>query len=415
MRIAVFTNSFPVVSETFILRQITGLLDRGHTVEVFAEYAPDPSQPVHAEVEYYHLLERTSYVNVPPLRRGKRLLAFPGAVTRCLKAAPTATIDALNPLAYGRKAVSLTNVFRLRTLLPHLHRLDILHAHFGPVGEQFRFARRACGIPLVVSFHGYDATTYPRLHGSGCYRRLLQQADLVTVNSESTRRRIETLGCPASKIRFLPTGLDPAAFAFRERVLPDDGSVTLLTVARLVPIKGVEYALRAFAQVLRSYPKARYSIIGDGPLRASLVQLSQSLGISHAVTFHGACDGVAVRAAMQSADAFLLTSTTVGGDTEGQGLVIQEAQASGLPVIVTNHGPFPDGIVADRSGIIAPEGDPTGIAAAIIRLIKAGNDWPAMGRVGRDFVEANYDVRVLNARLVALYKEAVQHYRENNA
>jgi len=411
MRIAVLTNSFPMISETFILRQVTGLLDLGHSVHVVAEFSPDISQPLHADVERLQLLEHTSYVNMPPLRNASRFLALRKTLVECFRAAPVATIAALNPLAYGRRAISFSNVFRLGTLLPHLHSLDVLHAHFGPVGEQFRFARRSCGIPLVVSFHGYDFSTYPRSHGENCYRRLFQEADLITVNSEYSRRCVENLGCPKEKLRLLHEGLDPGEFTFRERMLPIDGQISLLTVARLVPKKGIEYALRALSEVLHTYPKVRYSIIGDGPLLSPLLQLTQSLGINHAVTFHGAGSGEIVRAAMDRADIFLLTSTSASGDMEGQGLVVQEAQASGMPIIVTKHGPLPEGIVADKSGFIAPEGDPVAIAKAICRLIEGGNNWPAMGRVGRDYVAATYDINHLNAYLVKIYEEALYLYR----
>src|SRR6266404_6028239 len=65
LRIAMFLGSFPEISETFILRQITGLLDLGHSVDIFANSRPDPSAPVHPEVAKYHLHERTTYMDAP--------------------------------------------------------------------------------------------------------------------------------------------------------------------------------------------------------------------------------------------------------------------------------------------------------------------------------------------------------------
>src|SRR5205823_8051378 len=66
LRIAMFVGSFPVVSETFILRQITGLLDLGHEVDIYADCAPDPNAPAHPEVAKYRLRQRTTYMDMPP-------------------------------------------------------------------------------------------------------------------------------------------------------------------------------------------------------------------------------------------------------------------------------------------------------------------------------------------------------------
>src|SRR5689334_14577865 len=63
MRIATFVGHFPVISETFILRQITGLLDRGHEVDIYAQKRPDDSGPVHSAVHEYGLLDRVFYVD----------------------------------------------------------------------------------------------------------------------------------------------------------------------------------------------------------------------------------------------------------------------------------------------------------------------------------------------------------------
>src|SRR5262245_53331141 len=66
LRIAMFVGSFPVLSETFVLRQITGLLDLGHEVDIYADTKPDIPAPMHPEVMKYRLLERTTYMGMPP-------------------------------------------------------------------------------------------------------------------------------------------------------------------------------------------------------------------------------------------------------------------------------------------------------------------------------------------------------------
>jgi colanic acid/amylovoran biosynthesis glycosyltransferase len=222
---------------------------------------------------------------------------------------------------------------------------------------------------------------------------------------------VEKLGCPKAKLRTLPVGLDLKEFPFQERTLPAGQPVRLLTVARLVEIKGHEFALRAVAQLRRSIPALRYDIVGDGPLQKPLESLVAELGLNDTVVFHGACAGDTVKSLMAQAHLFLLCSVNVEGDQEGQGLALQEAQACGLPVVATAHGALPEGLLAGRSGFLVPERDPQALAERLNYLIKHAAEWPALGRAGRAFVENRYDIHKLNERLLAIYAETIDTYR----
>ena len=432
-RIAMFVGSFPVLSETFILRQITGLLDLGHEVDIYADTKPDDGSPMHPEVMKYHLRERTTYMGMPPetapwempvwpvtgrtwaagsatsVHNARRLvMAFP-KFCRCVAAAPRLTFHVLDPREYRYQTKSLSSLYRLAALTTVRKKYDLLHAHFGPVGNSFRFARELWQIPMVVSFHGYDFSTMPRKEGAGMYLKLFETADAITVNSDYTRAQVEKLGCAANKIHKLQVGLNPQEFPFRERGLQPGAPVRLLTVARLTEIKGHEYVLRAVAN-LQDKHNLRYDIVGDGPLRRKLEELARQLGIEKRVTFRGASDSTAVKQLMAEAHIFVLASVRVDGDQEGQGLVLQEAQACGLPVIATDHGAFPDGLLAGQSGFLVPERDVSALAERLSYLIEHAEIWPMMGRKGRGLVEERYDIRKLNHRLLELYTKTVQDY-----
>lgn len=435
MRIGIFVGSFPVLSETFIVRQITGLIDLGQQVDIYADTPADPASPVHAEVGKYRLLDRTTFMDVSPETAPWEMPVWPifgrtwppGSATslwnvgrlaralprliRCLARAPRLTWQALRRSEYGYQAASLSVLYRLSVLSARRGGYDVLHAHFGPVGNSFRFARALWRAPLMVSFHGYDFSTLPRRQGGGMYARLFATADLITVNSDYTRSRIERLGCPQEKIRKLPVGLDPEGFPFRERTRGEAEPLRIVTVGRLVEIKGHEFCLRALVRLRETVPEVHYDIVGDGPLRPQLEKLASDLGLAEQVTFHGALDGDGVKEILNAAHIFLLASVNVEGDEEGQGLVLQEAQASGLPVIVTRHGAFPEGILPGESGILVPERDADALAESLFQLGRHPELWPRMGRAGRDFVLAHYDSRQLNRRLTGLYAEALEAYR----
>ena len=429
MRIAFFLDCFPAISETFILRQITGLLDLGHEVEIFASRRPGEGEPVQPEVQKYSLLCRTIYFEEPreacywempvlpimgntwlpgeakPMSNIKRIVRAAPTVICCLLKAPRLTLQALNPDAYGYQARSLSALYRLAKVISRGRGYDVLHAHFGPVGNTFRFARQLFRASLVVTFHGYDFCTWPKHHGAGAYRQLFDTADAVTVNSDYAGERVRDLGCPAEKIHRLAVGLNLDEFPFRERNLSAGEPVQLLSVGRLVEKKGLEYAIRAVVRVRKRYPHVRLEIIGEGPLRPQLEGLVRDLNLESVVVLAGARDGSYVRQRMAEAHLFLLPSVTAAdGDQEGTPVSLMEAQASGLPVFSTRHSGIPEIVRDGASGFLLPERDVDGLADRLADLIGNPDQWAAMGRKGRDLVERLCDIRTLNLQLVSLYE-----------
>jgi colanic acid/amylovoran biosynthesis glycosyltransferase len=434
LRIAMFLGRFPVVSETFIVRQITGLIDLGHEVDIYADTRAEPGEPMQPEIANYRLLERTTFMELPPesapfempvwpikgrtwppgsgasIHNSRRVARALPKFFRCLRKAPRLAWQTLDRREYGYQASSLSALLRLARLCQRPGNYDVLHAHFGPVGNSFRFARELWDAPLIVSFHGYDFSTVPRKEGAGVYQKLFAVADAVTVNSDYTWRQVESLGCPAARLNKLPVGLDPEAFQFRGRVLKSGEPIRLLTVARLTEIKGHEFVLRAVGKLRGLHGDVRYEVAGDGPLRKKLEQLVEDLGLRTAVTFHGACDSGEVQRLMAEAHLFVLASVSVSGDQEGQGLALQEAQAAGLPVVATNHGALPEGLVSEESGFLVPERNVDALAERLDYLVRHSALWPAMGQAGRKYVERHYDIRRLNSDLVRLYTHTIDVY-----
>ena len=269
MRVAVFTDTFPALSETFIARQIAGLMELGHRVHVYAGQKPDPVAGKYRTAPQ----PRTTYLEMPPasgywempvfppwtltwlpgaehaIPNARRLLDALPVFVRCLAHAPRVTAKALNPAEYGYAARSVSTLYRVDTLLDGRGHYNLAHAHFGPVANNICFVRALWRVPLVVSFHGYDVGAWPREKGEGVYRRLFRTADIVTANSNYTRKRLEALGCPPGKIRLLRMGVDLTQFSFRERSAPDNRRIEVLSVGRLVEKKGLEFAIRAVAKV----------------------------------------------------------------------------------------------------------------------------------------------------------------------
>jgi colanic acid/amylovoran biosynthesis glycosyltransferase len=403
MKIAFLLSQFPSISETFILNQITGLLDRGHEVDIFAATA---ASLVHADIEQYHLLRRTYYSNVPE-NKLVRLIGAPGQILKNFSRKQLSLLRSLNVVKYGKRAVSLSLLY---TAIPFLDKdpYDVIHCHFGAngnLGVQLREIGALKG-KIVVTFHGHDVTSYPEIHGRNVYDDLFRKADAITVNSNFIGNKIKELGCKEDKIIKLPVGLKTSQFIFKTKKPDPRCETRILTVGRLVEKKGIEYSIKAVAEVLKTHPNVLYSIAGDGPLRRSLERLIVQLGVGDRVNLLGWKDQDEIRQLYSDSHIFILSSVTAeNGDQEGQGLVLQEAQAMGLPVIATLHNGFPDSVLDGKSAFLVPEKDTYSLAERLRYLVQHPEVWPEMGGAGRRYVEEVFDSEKLNDSLVGTYRK----------
>ena len=150
-------------------------------------------------------------------------------------------------------------------------------------------------------------------------------------------------------------------------------------------------------------------IAGEGFLRNELEKLAEDLHIKRYVKFLGAVEQKEVLKLYQQAHIFVLPSVTASnGDKEGQALVIQEAQAMGLPIVSTLHNGIPEGVLDGKSGFLVPERDVDALTEKLEYLIEHPEIWPDIGQYGRKFVEERYDIHKLNQRLVEIYQNLIE-------
>lgn len=399
LRIAVFVYEFPALSETFVLNQVTGLIDLGHDVTILAE-RPRPEARVHPDVDRYSLRERIRYPACPVsgLRRiGRAALLFlrhgwrhGRMLCRCL-----------NIRRHGHDAVSLSLFFWAVRLLDEPP-FDVVHCHFGPIGQ---FAAKLKNVGalsgrLVTVFHGVDISAYVR-DRPDYYRFLFSTGDLFLPISGVWRRKLVELGGDPARIAIHRMGVDASRYAFRPRVFSGDRPVRILSVGRMVEKKGIEYGLEAVSEMARQGVPVRYDIVGDGPLRGDLERLAGTLGLASSVRFHGWQDQMAVSALINENDILLAPSvTSANGDQEGIPVTLMEAMASGALVISTYHSGIPELVEHARSGLLVPERDAPALAAALMRLVLYPDDWLGISYAARRKVLADFEITALNARLI---------------
>lgn len=405
MKIAFVVGAFPTLSETFVLNQITGLIDRGHEVDVFANTSGESGKE-HACVDQYRLLDRTFYRPSMPTGVPGRLLVGAWLILRHVFRHPIAVLRALNVLRYGRRALTLELLFGV---IPWFRskRYDIVHCHFGPNGTRSAIFREIGVLhgKLITVLHGFDVSKYVQAHGPHVYERLFRQGDLFLPISDRWRRRLIELGCDEQKICVHRMGVNCRDVTFTQRLPKSAGTIRLVSVARLVEKKGIEYAIRAVMLLGRSSQGIQYDIVGDGPLRSSLEQLVRSEETNATIRFHGWKNQEEVAVFLDEADVLLAPSVTSGdGDQEGIPVVMMEAMALGLPIVSTIHSGIPELVEDGASGFLVPERDVDALADKLTYLLEHPEVWPKMGRAGREFVEQHYDIEKLNDRLVELYR-----------
>jgi glycosyltransferase involved in cell wall biosynthesis len=157
--------------------------------------------------------------------------------------------------------------------------------------------------------------------------------------------------------------------------------------SRLVPEKGCDVSVQAFARVLRRMPDAQLHVYGDGPERDRLHRLVSDLGIGRAVQFHGYLDERCLATVLPDYDVFLQHSL----DREGFGVSITEASACGLPVVVTAVGGIAEQVVDWETGLFVPQRDPAAMAATMLTLAGNADLRRRLGEAGRRRAVEAYD------------------------
>jgi colanic acid/amylovoran biosynthesis glycosyltransferase len=396
--LAVFVDSFPVISQTFVASEARALREQGWRVRVEAGARPQRQ-----------LLGGA---------RGWRVdyLEDEGPATR---AAALAWLAARHPwrcfadLA-RRGRWPAAERLPLRGLAPSVRRLCLagdvhVHAHFaGPAATHALRAGQLAGLPVSIAAHGYDIYAAP----SGL-REKLERASFVAATCEYTRRDLRALLGPAEadKVQRVVMGVDGERFRRRSPPPPEGG--TVVAIGRYVEKKGFAHLLEAAAILRRNGlgPPPRIVIAGDGPLRGELEHQVARLGLEGAVELPRADGFEAVRELLEAADLMAMPCVIAAdGDRDSMPVVVKEALAMEVPVVASDEVGLPE-LVRPEWGRLVPPGDAGALAAAIAELLELpAGERAAMGRAGRAFVLEHCDVGREAERLAGLIERARAGY-----
>ena len=331
----------------------------------------------------------------------------PGSLLVSTGAMPqSAAVDASFPNPIDRISIQARRLRTLRGLLFWSRRVTALArerkpgfvwcGQLRPATYPAKWLNERLGVPYGILVHGGDLLGLQhKIHQSRVKRStaksLLGSASVIIANSRWTRDLCHVvlgelgLDDHEGRVRIVPLGTEPAQFrpapadpAIRRRYGMEDGT-WLLTVARLVPHKGVDVTLQALAGLSREHPNLRYAVVGRGDHQQALESLAAELGLRDRVRFLTGVSDADLPAIYNTADLYVGVSRQAGIDVEGFGISLLEASSSGLAVVAGRSGGIPDAVRDGETGVLVDSENPRAVGAAISALLA---DPPRRARLG---------------------------------
>lgn len=309
----------------------------------------------------------------------------------------------------GNSGLALSGDFLAATLTRKICRLhaerpfDLIHAHAAlPCGRAAELLSKKLRIPFFVSVHGLDAYAERQggfFWGRWCRRKsasVYRAAQAAICVSEKAREQVAQ--CIGVNCVVIHNGVDADFFSPGTESTP----LTVLSVGNLIPIKGHEHLLRAFAHVKLSVPGCRLELIGDGPERERLARLANELGITGRVSFKGRLRRAQVAEAMKRCAVFALPSSY-----ESLGCVYLEAMSSGKPAIGCTGQGIGELIESDKNGMLVAPDSPAELASALRTLLVNRDLRARLGSAARATILQGNTLEHQAAHLVRLYRECM--------
>ena len=393
--VAYIMSRFPLLTETFILREMLELESEGIALAIFPLLRANPTVR-HAEVQGLRApVDHTPFLSPSILAANARIFKrAPGRYLRLLATVIRHNLKDRSLLA-GAIGIFPKSVYYAE----QVERLGIRHVHA-------HFATHPALAGLIVSeLTGVGFSFTAHAHDIFVHKAMLaekvRKATFVAAISDYNRQLLLGLAPDVApdRIEVVRCGIQVENYG-REPVGADASGPMAVCVASLQPYKGLKHLVRAAALVLQEVPDFRCRIIGEGAQREELERLIAELGLGDKVELTGGLPQHEVTKLLGCADLFVLPSVVAAsGQMEGIPVALMEAMASRLPVISTRISGIPELIEDERSGLLVEPESEKALAEAIVRLCKQPQLRQKLGVAGREKVAASFELKPNVARL----------------
>jgi colanic acid/amylovoran biosynthesis glycosyltransferase len=383
MKITIFVGRFPSPSQTFIVRKVKALAEKGEFVEVISFGRPQFKS-------HKKLVDNVKNIQIVYLPRDKgsnfqRVLAYSYLLCRGILKSPK-DIYMFWGLARRFHPRNARSKYMRNYLGVVGLRSDIYHFEHGNLAAQYIDFIKTSAKPCVVSFRGSDINTYPYANKElkSLYKEVIEYADRIHCTSKAIARKVANYGGLKKKFVNYPSTdtsvFNPFGISKRDPYL-------IITVSRLNWVKGMEYALLAISQLVTDFPNIHYVIVGDGPSKDGLLFYTADLGIENNVEFYGRTSISEIKSLLGKASIFLLPSLS-----EGVSNAALEAMAMEVPVVTTDAGGMVEAVTDGVEGFVVPRYNPFALKEKIALLLNDGELRSRMGQRGRERVIREFTI-----------------------
>lgn len=396
MKIAYILDMFPKISETFVLNEILGMQYKGVDVGVFALRTASEAQKQPA-FDYVRELQYARPGNPKQILFDHIYYLFNK---------PSGYFKVISQLFFWNKGLikaflcSIDLVRSIERFSP-----DGIHSHFAVRATDIALlANYLLGVPFIFTVHGSDVLVSPpknlRVKGSRASRCIAVSHYLKNVLSRD-------FGFKTDKINVVRCGVDTEKIIFREQ---KQFTSTIVCVARLEKIKGVDILIQACKRIKDRSVKFECLIVGDGPERLSLSKLIDSLGLGQHIHLLGQMTQNKVFSVISSnADIFVLPSRS-----ESVGVAIMEAMAYGVPAIGPRIYGVPELIDDGRFGLLFQVGNDSDLADKICKLLDDGAMRDRLAIAARAHVESEFSIKAQIDSLLEIWRSILNDSQKNH-
>lgn len=405
MRILFFVSTFPALSETFILNQITGCIDAGHEIEIIACQRATNNK-YHPDVEKYQLMSKVTFIDIPK-SNFRKLIKGITVWTKYIFQEPKMCLEMLRFNKYGKIVFSLRPLFCIPFFAKEKS-WDAIICHYGSNGllaTMFKQQGWADG-KVLTFFHGNDITGFVKKFGERIYQHLFQSHSLLLPISNLWKNKLLELGGNEANIKVHHMGVDLDKFNYVPLNLIESTSVKILLVGRLTYKKGIDIAIRSIYELKNKGIKVSLDIIGDGEEKEKILELIRELDLVCDVTLKGWLTQEQVNEEIEKATLIILPSrTAINGDMEGIPVSLMEAMARGKLVISTYHSGIPELIQDEYNGWLVPENSSKTLANKIEEVLIRKESWSNISYQARNTIMENFNIDKLNQDLIRIIQE----------
>ncbi|MCS6971472.1 MAG: glycosyltransferase [Turneriella sp.] len=368
MRVAIFTDSFfPKVDGVGVSVQnfCERLEERGHEFIICCpRYGENDTERIGRNIR----VERFKSIPVPSYEEMRLIVPGRKKLHRVIREFQPQLIHIQTPGFLGQYGVLAAKIYSIPVIGTYHTMMSEVGMYVNPLRllKLDKLLQRVRRRKKIASKLHKITRKKPSLGGKLLYQlanRLYEKCQLVITPSELIKKELLSKGFK-KPITVVSNGIDLQFFRGEKRIFPED-EPRLLHVGRLALEKNPEEVVRAFALIKDKIPRARMTIVGDGPLLVELKRDASALGIADSITFTGYLPRQKLPQIYAEHDLFITASAM-----ETQGLVALEAVAMGLPAVGTNAYALPELIQDGRNGFCVTPHDVPALAEAALRILQ---------------------------------------------